>query len=146
ATGGPGMAVVSDPVPSDMVDPADPPVYAPLTLSAAVIGFNIDRLIRLGVTGPAGVNIAGGRVAHIHLTPRLVAKLLTESYVNQFYQFNPSRPGSTTGHDWLAHNPISLGTDPDFLQFNPEFTLLQCEGIIDCGGLIVEQPTADAAN
>jgi hypothetical protein len=139
------MAVISQPLSAKTVPSPAPVTYAPLTLSAVVVGFNIDRIL-----GPASTSgeaaIAGERVKNVYLTPRLVAKLLTESYVDQFYGFNPTRPGTTTGLGWLAKNPVALTSDPEFLHFNPEFALLQCAGFVDCGGPIVEQPTSDAAN
>src|SRR5262249_48359509 len=69
--------------------------------------------------------------------------LLTESYVDQFFRVNPNAPPD--GYPWLKTNPLTLASDPDFLQFNPEFSLLQCTIVsASCGGLIVEQPAADA--
>jgi hypothetical protein len=45
------------------------------------------------------------------LTPRLVAKLLTQSY-----------RGSVVGHpDYLSHNPTGLTVDPGFLKLNPDY-------------------------
>jgi hypothetical protein len=47
-----------------------------------------------------------------------VAKLLTQSYVQSVQIIR--KPD----YDWLQSNPFSIGSDPDFLQFNPEFALL----------------------
>jgi hypothetical protein len=143
AGGGPGMAVVSRPVDSNLVSATDPVTYAPLALSAVVIGFNLDREVSGSLDDPAEQQLLGQRIQHVYLTPRLVAKLLTESYADQFFQIFASFPAS--GYDWLKDNPSLLVSDPDFLQFNPEFHLLECVGTAACGGLIVEQPTSDAA-
>jgi hypothetical protein len=143
--GAPGMAVVSRPLDPSTVPSGHPIVYAPLTLSGVVIGFNIQRTPRVsGAAGydPAEDPLRGVQVAHIYLTPRLVAKLLTESYLDQFFELGIS---GVQGYDWVKKNPISLLTDPDFLQFNPEFTKLQTSGAAESGGLVVEQPTSDAA-
>jgi hypothetical protein len=137
------MAVVSRPIDPITVSPANPVTYAPLSLSAVVIGFNVDRLVNPVLNDPAEQNLLGEPVQHIYLTPRLVAKLLTESYVNQFLFL--SLASIPTGYQWLQHNPIALVSDPDFLRFNPEFAKLQCTVSTSCGGLIVEQPTADAS-
>jgi len=140
--GSAGMAVMSRPIDPATTDPANPVVYAPLTLSGAVIGFNVERLPAIdGITGvpldPAEAAIAGVRVAQINLTPRLVAKLLSESYEYQFGGFNPP-------YKWFKTNPSSVLTDPDFLQFNPEFQKLVA-GSYGAGRLVLEQPTGDAA-
>jgi hypothetical protein len=141
--GGPGMAVVSRPIDSTQVSPTDPVTYAPLSLSAVVIGINVDRTMDATVSDTAEQRLIGQLVQHIFLTPRLVAKLLTESYVAEFLQLNPF--SAPSGYQWITKNPIALTSDPDFLQFNPEFRLLSCREQFDCGGLIVEQPTSDAA-
>src|SRR5262249_35605039 len=47
----------------------------------------------------------------MNLTPRLVAKLLTQSY-----------RGSVVGSPgYLSHNPIGLTLDPEFLDLNPDY-------------------------
>jgi hypothetical protein len=141
-TAGPGMAVMSRPIDPAAIDPANPVTYAPLTLSAITVGFNIERQPSTnGSTGklndPNEKALAGIRVAHINLTPRLVAKLLSESYREDF----PRKAEQQPDHSWMAGNPSNLLADPDFLQFNTEFQNLQ--GAV--GHAVVEQPTADAA-
>ena len=42
--------------------------------------------------------------------------------------------------------PNDLLTDPDFLQWNPEFTLLAANYAIDAGTALVEEPNSDAAS
>jgi hypothetical protein len=143
AGGGPGMAVMSRPIDPTTVSPANPVTYAPLSLSAVVIAFNVDRMLNPVANDPAEQSLHGEPVQHIYLTPRLVAKLLTESYVDQF--FHLSLASIPSGYQWLKNNPITLVSDPDFLQFNPEFPKLQCTVSPSCGGLIVEQPTSDAS-
>jgi hypothetical protein len=145
ASGGPGMAVVTRPISPSLVLPTNPVTYAPTTLSAVVIGFNVDRILNVNADDPAERALDGQRVAHLYLTPRLIAKLLTESYLGQFRGFNPAQPATVTGHGWLSNNPSVITSDPDFLRFNSEFSLLDCRGLFECGGLVVEQPTSDAA-
>lgn len=143
-TDGPGMAVVTQPIDPSLISPSDPVTYAPMTLSGVVIGFNIDRQLNVdNADDDAEAALIGQNVAHIYLTPRLVAKLLTESYVESFVGLNKFQ--APPGYSWLRNNPFGIFDDPDFLQFNPEFKLLDCQNSPDCAGLIVEQPSSDAA-
>lgn len=128
--GSPGMAVVSRPIDLSLIDPNNPVVYAPLSLSATVIGFNFERNPRLEAD-QAEQDLAGIRVAEINLTPRLVAKLLTQSYGSQVKIIKPPL------YEWVKKNPPHLGGDPDFLQFNPEFSLLQHLNPKNFGGLMM---------
>lgn len=137
APGSPGMVVVSRPIPSTTLDPDSPVVYAPLTLSASVIGFNIER--NPNDKDPEALPLKGVRVARLNLTPRLVAKLLTQSYASQVAI--KTRPP----YAWAETNPAHLGQDPDFLQFNPEFNLLQTAGGKNMGGLVMPSIGSDAA-
>jgi hypothetical protein len=73
--------------------------YAPTAVTGWGIAFDIDR-----------PNNAGQQTT-INLDPRLLAKLLTESY-----------PGSTSvqqSHPGFSHNPLSLNLDPEFQKLNP---------------------------
>jgi hypothetical protein len=142
-----GMSVFSDPIGTGLTSPTDPPVYAPLTLSGVVVGFNIDRVPSTsgGPTQPDELAIDGTRVQNIFLTPRLVAKLLTQSYAGQLKYVSSIQP-TPTGYAWALGNPSSLITDPDFLQYNPEFSLLADSHDVDAGTLLVEQTSSDAAN
>ncbi|MFC5909660.1 hypothetical protein [Streptacidiphilus monticola] len=99
--------------------PADSVVYAPVALSGVVIGFNIERQPSTGAS-PEEKARAGTLVQQLKLTPRLVAKLLTESYRNSPWG---AVSGGTVapGYSWAQHNPAGLVTDPDFLALNPEF-------------------------
>ncbi len=143
ATGSPGMAVVSRPIDPGTVGANDPVVYSPLTLSGVTIGFNIERTPN--GTDPAEAALAGIRVANVNLTPRLVAKLLTESYPAEFLPLHLITDGKApAGYQWILNNPDNLVNDPDFLQYNPEFVNLQSNQS-DTGSLVVEEPNSDAA-
>jgi hypothetical protein len=138
AAGAAPMAVTSAPL-SEVPSASDPTVYAPLTLSGGVIGFNLERIPSLSAP-PEESALAGIRVADINLTPRLLAKLLTQSYSYQV-SINSADPG----YDWLADNPRQLGEDPDFLRFNPEFELLQVRQWRNFGGLLLQSRNSDLA-
>jgi hypothetical protein len=135
--GAPGMVVVSRPIDPSTVDPANPVVYGPLSLSATVIGFNIERTPK-PVEDPAAEALRGVRIAELNLTPRLVAKLLTQSYGEQTAIVDPSP------YEWAKTNPPHLAEDPDFLQFNREFELLENAGK-NLGGLVMPARNSDAA-
>ena len=107
----PGMVFVSDPVaPADA--PADRPlVYAPVTVSGLAVAFVFERQSRGPVAEPEKVWQRDGElVTNINLTPRLVAKLLTQSYRDVV-------PGN---QDYLKANPRRLNEDPDFLTINED--------------------------
>ena len=118
SAGSAGMVVVSRPLAPEASTASDPVVYAPLTLSGVTIGFNFERIPRFSAPDEAQ-RLAGVRVAEMNLTPRLVAKLLTQSYSSQVTIYD--RPD----YDWLPSNPNHLANDPDFLRFNPEFEQLE---------------------
>jgi hypothetical protein len=136
--GGPGMVVVSRPLSPGTADPKKPVVYAPLSVSGLVVGFNIERNPRTDAPAEEQA-IAGVRVADLNLTPRLVAKLLTQSYRQAVSIQQPP------AYAWMATNPAHLGLDPDFLQFNPEFNLLQIADSRTFSGLQLPAGNSDAA-
>ena len=138
--GAPGMVVVSKPLPATSIDPLNPVVYAPLSASGVVIGFNIERNPTPDAPTDAQ-QIAGVRVAELNLTPRLVAKLLTQSYRGAVSIQGPAPPGYT----WLAKNPAHMGLDPEFVQYNPEFAQLQIGDSRTFSGLEMPEGNSDAA-
>jgi hypothetical protein len=136
--GGPGMVAVSRPIEPETISPTNPVVYAPLTLSGTVIGFNIERTPKVVESNPEEESLRGIRIAELNLTPRLVAKLLTQSYRLQTAIKSP------TPYEWAKTNPPHMGADPDFLRFNPEFELLE-NGGKNFGGLVMPARDSDAA-
>lgn len=72
--------------------------YAPVAVTGFGIAYAVDR--------PDN----GGQVQQLRLTPRLIAKLLTQSY-----------PASIDGrrHPGLEKNPVSINQDPEFTELNP---------------------------
>lgn len=113
----PGLSVMSSPL-----APADVPddrriVYAPLSLSAVVLGALVETAPE--TTAPADVlQSSGRRITDLKLTPRLVAKLLTQSY----------RDGLPAGDPDVLRNPNNLGQDPEFVSLNPQFADLAYPG------------------
>ena len=80
---------------------SDPVGYAPTAVTGFSIGYVIDR--------PDNA----GEYAALRLNARLLAKLLTQSYL-----------GSDLGraHPGMAGNPLSIVTDPEFVALNPGLT------------------------
>jgi hypothetical protein len=104
--------------------------YAPVAVAGAVIGFTIER--RAKSTAPESVQKQSGtKVQSIDLTPRLVAKLLTESYrsstwgsVTTQHSGGTSTQKAAKGYAWTLNNPAGLVSDPEFVHYNPEFANL----------------------
>jgi hypothetical protein len=144
ASGVPNLVVSSKPIDPVDADPANPLVYAPISLSGVVVGFNIQRVPAVTPEGnpePDQVPLAGLRVTKLQLTPRLMAKLLTQSYRAQYYAGNLNAPDRA----WQKSNPVSIVTDPDFLRFNPEFADLRTTQAVEASGLVVDGQSSDAA-
>ena len=110
----PKYSIVTDPLPPDAVPPDDGAlVYAPTAVSGVSVSFFIERSYASNV--PAEFRRYNGtRVEEMRLTPRLVAKLLTQSY-----QLSTVTIGGGPPH--LAHATRSLLDDPEFQAVN-QFT------------------------
>ncbi|GHH75674.1 hypothetical protein GCM10018781_45130 [Kitasatospora indigofera] len=109
--GDPGLVYVGFPLPKDAQTPGRTPVYAPLGVSGLAISFVVESQ-SYSLTPPEIRQKDGQRIQEMNLTPRLVAKLLTQSYR---YAVNPGDP------DVPAGNPLDLTSDPEFLDLNPQF-------------------------
>ena len=135
--GSPGLVAISQPVPVAQTDDQNPIVYAPLAVSGVTIGFNIERVPK-PTSPPEAQNLSGVRISDLNLTPRLVAKLLTQSYSLSVRIVEPP------DYDWVGANPSHIGLDPDFVQFNPEFAQLG-NGDRNFSALTVPTGNSDAA-
>ena len=76
-----------------------PVVNAPVAMTGFAIAFAID-------------DAQGNEVTSLRLTPRLLAKLLTESYPSLLAAGDPA----------LAGNPITMAVDPEFEALNPDIS------------------------
>jgi hypothetical protein len=87
-------ALVSDPPPVGGYP--TPTVHAPVAVTGFSISFIVDNQNR-------------DRVTSLKLTPRLLAKLMSESYpaINRI------------GYAALEHNPLNMAADPEFIALNP---------------------------
>lgn len=128
--GSSGLAFISDPIKPDLI--ADSKLlYAPVANSAVVVAFNIEKNFRSD-SPLASQN--GALVEKLKLNPRLIAKLLTQSY-------RADVPGGNI-QEHVKNNPRSLVTDPEFIQLNPDFAYFQ-RGL-EPGGLMVALGGSDA--
>ncbi len=118
--------------------------YAPIAVSGISLAFAIDRQPKATASTPeAVVAKANQAFTSLKLTPRLVAKLLTNSYLD-------SLPGDKkdvnyNGPKDPGHNARNLTTDPDFLANNdPEW---QDEALTgpSLADLLVPQGRSDVA-
>lgn len=117
----PGLSFLSRPVPTADIPASRPPVYAPVAINGLVIAFNIDSQSR-GDAPPEVKARNGQRITELNLTPRLVAKLITQSYRQAVV--DPTA-------EQVAGNPSDLTRDPEFLAINPIFRSLALPGIPD---------------
>ena len=106
----PGLVMVNAPVPPSQVTADRILTYAPVAVSGISVAVMIERLSPIDAS-PAAKAQDGERITDLKLTPRLVAKLLTQSYV-----LNVSGKAK-----YLKANPVNLTSDPDFLAINPQF-------------------------
>lgn len=76
----------------------DPVAYAPTAVTGFSVGYIIDR--------PGNT----GEFTDLKLNPRLLAKLLTQSYLGS---------ERARSHEGMGANPLSINLDPEFQQLNP---------------------------
>ncbi|MEU1299549.1 hypothetical protein [Streptomyces shenzhenensis] len=131
-SGQPGLVFLGRPATGDQVPSGKRPVYAPVALSGLTIGFFIES--QSGFSAPDAVRARDGvRLTSLNLTPRLVAKLLTESYQDGNSRFAKSTEG----------NPFNLARDPEFLKHNPGYQDLDFGGAL--GDVLVPEALSDSA-
>ncbi|GIF51170.1 hypothetical protein DFJ67_3362 [Asanoa ferruginea] len=112
--GAPGLVFTADPV--QPPPGGTPVVHAPVTLSGMEIAINVDANIvdpnqADGTVPPDYVALTGSALSDIKLTPRLVAKLLTQSY----------RRDAKDVEALDKKNYESIRDDPEFRIINPVF-------------------------
>jgi hypothetical protein len=126
----PGLDMLTNPIAKDAEDPDRPLVYAPLAVSALTIAYFVERQVPPDASEEEKQG-DGERYTDLRLTPRLVAKLLTQSYRGAIV-------GDTSP---IANNPAGLADDPEFLALNPSYANRQYWTIIP--DALVGLPTAD---
>ncbi|MCW2540155.1 MAG: hypothetical protein JWN95_1880 [Frankiales bacterium] len=132
----PSMVFTGQAVPPDSVPAKRSVVYAPVAVSGLAIAFDIERQSSFDAT-PQVAAQDGERLSTLNLTPRLVAKLLTQSYRYSI----PDRSAA-----YLAGNQRDLTTDPDFLQYNPVFKELNFPNSFAIGNMVMPLGLSDLAS
>ena len=110
------LALTSLPLEADVTDAL---AYAPVALTGLSISFAIDRETK-AVQGIPEEYAAKERLPFetLNLTPRLVAKLLTNSYIDSLpYGADRSHLNYSSPAD-PGHNPRNITFDPDFIAVN----------------------------
>ncbi|GAA3729774.1 hypothetical protein GCM10022225_09160 [Plantactinospora mayteni] len=111
---GRGVGYVDVPVVREETDPMI--MHAPITVNGAVIAFQIEaRTSKSEIPGSTeeAQRMNGQPLPELKLTPRLVAKLLTQSYQLEV-------PDPSANPD-IAKNPRSIRVDDEFTELNPIF-------------------------
>lgn len=108
---------------SRISDTSDPLAYAPVAIAGLAITFAIDREPDPNTENPQYRDRAGLPFTEMKLTPRLVAKLLTASYLdglpNRADKGHLGRDTDGDGRidDW---NPRTIVWDPEFREINDQ--------------------------
>lgn len=108
-------ALVSEPA-----SPDDP------TVASLALGYAPVAVTGWGIAFVSDLPDNGGELREMRLTPRLIAKLLTQSY-----------PGSAVGRQrpGLEDNPLSLNLDPEFVALNPGLSTIPNEAMATLASL-----------
>ncbi|MGQ0626311.1 MAG: hypothetical protein ACT4PP_16895 [Sporichthyaceae bacterium] len=101
----PSFSIVTRPA---AATPRGPAVYAPLAISGVAVAYILEAQVPSNAPEPA-LQRAGQRISALKLTPRLVAKLLSQSYTQGVTVPAP-----------LGNNPARLEDDPEFTALNPQ--------------------------
>lgn len=120
--------------------------YAPIALTGVTIAFAVDRFPDAFGGVPDDV-LERSRLpfSSMNLTPRLVAKLLTSSYLQSVPSGTDRTHLGYLSNEKPGHNASNLTSDPDFLAINDSewaFQALSSPAIAD---LLVPQGRSDAA-
>ncbi|MHC5797381.1 hypothetical protein ACVXZ4_14610 [Lacisediminihabitans sp. FW035] len=138
------MALTSLPL-SVTPEQSDTLAYAPVAISGLAIGFAVDREPSVaGSATPDQLQQARLPFAEMKLTPRLLAKLLTSSYIDSLpYGADRSKLNYVSASE-PGHNPRNIVLDPEFLAVNPDWATqsLVSPSLSD---LLVPQGRSDAA-
>jgi hypothetical protein len=111
AGGDSGLAFTTIPIGSEAARLGESPptnlptiLYAPVAIAALGFGFNINYQ-------------SGYLTTPVKLTPLLLAKALTQSYLEDLPDFYPL--AGKSGPPWAQGNPLNLSEDPQFHTLNP---------------------------
>jgi hypothetical protein len=114
STSGIGLAMTTIPIGSEATRSGGSPpsnlsvLYAPVAVSALGFGFNINR--------------GGYYSTPVKLTPMLMAKALTQSYLDDLPEYYPNSQDGlpiAPAPAWAKANPEDISHDPQFTNLNP---------------------------
>jgi len=113
-TGTAPLALVSRPLDAATYGTQDDLTYAPIAVTGLTVAFAVDHNSDPLRPPSAAIQALDALpFTHMNLTPRLLAKLMTNSYRN-------SVP-TTAQVSYLDKNPGNITQDPDFLAVNPDW-------------------------
>jgi len=114
------MALVTRPASSDLTAGSSRQfTYAPVAVTGVSIAYYIDDVK------------TGQPITDLKLDARLVAKLLTDSYSQQFGNCSGQSAQTQTCDPAVAGNPTNIFADPEFLQLNPQYTATDFNNDLD---------------
>ncbi|PRY67491.1 hypothetical protein B0I08_10698 [Glaciihabitans tibetensis] len=138
------LALTSRPLGTESGTP-DALQYAPVALSGVSIGFAIDRQPTVGDVPADVLEKTALPFENINLTPRLLAKLLTNSYLDSLPTYADKKHVGVVSSANQGKNARNLTLDPDFLAINDaewKYEALISPSLSD---LLVSQGRSDAA-
>lgn len=120
--------------------------YAPIALTGVAIAFSIDRFpSAFGGVPQELLDKTRLPFSSLKLTPRLVAKLLTNSYVQSLPEGADRSHIGYVDQAHPGHNPQNITFDPDFLAINDEEWKYQQLSAPSIADLLVPQGRSDTA-
>lgn len=127
-------------------DTTDSMVYAPVALTGVAISFAIDRVPSTATTTPQSeTDQAQMPLTSLKLTPRLVAKLLTNSYIDSLPSGADLSYLGYKGPLSPGKNARNLTADPDFLAINDASWKYQAITSASIGDLLTPLGRSDTA-
>ncbi|TFC61809.1 hypothetical protein E3O62_04890 [Cryobacterium sp. TMT2-15-1] len=136
------LAFTSRPLETDEQDPVQ---YAPVAIAGLAVSFAIDRKVSpVGVVPDEYGASNGLPFGSLNLTPRLIAKLLTQSYFEALPPGDRSHVGFVS-FDSPGKNARTLVQDPDFLDVNDEEWAYQLMVSPSLGDLLLPSGRSDLA-
>jgi hypothetical protein len=121
------LAFTTDPIGTDRSRAGLPPptlpgvVYAPVAVVGLDFAFHIDER----TPGQDSGKTQGYLTQPVNLSPQLVARAITQSYLLDLPDYDPAATNPSTGKPfdgpaWAQANPQDISFDPTFEQLNPE--------------------------
>ncbi|BDV32228.1 hypothetical protein [Microbacterium terricola] len=118
--------------------------YAPIALTGLTVSFAVDREPKQSASEESKQR-AGLPLTDLKLTPRLLAKLLTSSYVDSLPTYADRTHLSHLSDGKRVYNPRGLTNDPDFLAINDPEWADQSLVSPSLSDILVPQGRSDAA-